>query len=249
MGVRNGIDLVGWRSCEQQKELGTGRFPLTVAQMAMQVALAPNVPEHIPDLSAAVSADRKRQILQYRQIREGAAAFARGTPECKSCPISGGNPYGCYTFIRRPIDEIAERTLFEFFVDQLGDDSSVCSNLYRDLISKQPESGTPWHTDRGPNGEYAVMATPLEHKWGFFLRRKRVDTAQILAAMFFTQKRVGLIAVFARFWREFMLFARGRGVPVGSSTTLMDFGALEALYRRVDEHAAQEASVAIIIPD
>jgi len=249
MSLRNGIDVIGWRDCEKQKELGTGRFPLHVSTLAMQVALVPTVPDHIPDVSTAASPDRKRQFQQFRQIKAGAAEWAQGTPECQGCPISGGKAFGCYTFVRRPIDELAERALFDFFVAQLDASDSICSGLYKDLVSKKPASDSEWHTDRGTNGEHAVMAEPLEHKFGFFLARKRVDSAQILGSLFFTQKRSSLVSLFARFWREFMTFARSRGVPVGTSGVLMDFGALEQLYHRMDEHSDQEASVAIIVPE
>lgn len=249
MSFRNGIDFVGWRDCEKQKELGPGRFPMHVSTLAMNVAMAPQVPDQLPDATAAVSADRRRQLQQFQQIKAGAAEWARGTPECKACPISGGNPYGCHAFLRKPIDEVAERALFDFFVSQLDIDGSICKGLYKDLVSKQPASDTQWHTDRGVNGEHAVLAEPLEHKFGFFLSRKRIDSAQILGALFFTQKRVTLIALFARFWREFMAFARSRGIPVGTSPVLMDMGTLEQLYNRLEEHSAEEASVAMIVPE
>jgi len=217
--------------------------------MAMQVAMLPQVPEHLPDPSAVISPDRKRQLHQFRNIKAGAVEWDRGTPECNECPVSGGKPFGCYAFVRRPIDEVAERALFDFFVLQLDKGDSICSGLYKDLVSKQASSDTQWHYDRGINGEHAVLEQPLEHKFGFFLARKRIDSAQILGSLFFTQKRSSLITLFARFWREFMAFARSRGIPVGSSGVLMDLGALEQLYQRMDEHSAAEASVAIIVPD
>lgn len=245
LGARNGVDLIGWRSCAKQRELGHGRFVQLVRSMGTAVELLPTVPQ-LPSESAAVSPDRKRQLQQYREIREAAAIHAQGTPECPTCPISGGRPYGCYRFVHRPFDEISERSIFDFFVSEVATERSICDQLYKELVSTAAPSGTPWHTDRGPDAGHAQLAQPLEHKWGFILSRKRIDSAQILGVLFFTQKRLGLIAAFARFWREFFQFARARGVQVAASSTLMELSEVQHFYQAFEELAMTESGVAII---
>jgi hypothetical protein len=246
VAARNGVDLIGWRGCAKQKELGHGRFVHAVRIMATAAELAPNVPQNMPSEAAAVSPDRRRQLQQYREIREGAHAYAQGTPECATCPISAGRPYGCYHFVHFPFDEVSERSIFEFFSSDVVTERSICEQLYKELVSSAPTSGTPWHTDRGPEGGHALLPQPLEHKWGFILSRKRIDSAQVLSVLFFTQKRLGLIAAFARFWREFFQFARARGVQVAASSTLMELSAVTQFYQAVEELAMTESSVAII---
>lgn len=246
LGARNGVDLIGWRGCAKQKELGPGRFVQMVRSMGTAVELLPNVPQQSQSEAAAVSPDRKRQLGQYREIRETAALHAQGTPECEKCPISGGRPYGCYRFVHRPFDEVSERSIFEFFASDVATERSICEQLYKELVASAPASGTPWHTDRGPNGGHALLAQPLEHKWGFILSRKRIDSAQVLSVLFFTQKRLGLIAAFARFWREFFQYARARGVQVAASSTLMELSEVQQFYQAVEELATTESNVAII---
>ncbi len=122
MSSRNGIDIVGWRNCAKQKELGPGRFVSTVSALASHAALAPQLPQGSQSEQAAVSPERRRQLAQHRQIREGAQQFMQGTPECANCAVGAGKPFGCHRFIRRPIDAIAEKALFDFFAANVGED-------------------------------------------------------------------------------------------------------------------------------
>src|SRR6185503_17578130 len=100
---------------------------------------------------------RATRSMTYREIKDGAEGFARGIPECATCLIARGKPLGCYSYVTYPIDEEAERLLFDFFVSQVATNDSICDQLYRDVVSRVPRGGG-WHTQRGAAGNLARMS-------------------------------------------------------------------------------------------
>lgn len=244
--MSTGIDVVGWRGCKQQTELGPKRFVLTLKKMGRLAAEARGLPP--PSLlPVAVTPEQRRRLQVQQDKRQALAQFDAGTPECKQCPIGGGAPYGCYTAIDFPIDADAETALFRYFTAQLQDESSASAALYRDLVSKAPPSGSAWHTDRGVGGSLAELETPLVKEWGMLLWKKHVDSAQILGSLFFNQKRLGLISGVASFWEGFISGARANGALFDESRTLQQIEALNELYDRMLEIGATIEGVQVLV--
>lgn len=244
--ITKGVDVVGWIGCAKQKELGPGRFVafLKKAGRSAKAVSAGSVPS-IPPNAAGLSVERRRQLQTYQEVRTAAGEFAKGTPECAACGLSGGKPYGCYTFIGFPIDEAAEKALFDYFASQVAIEGSPAAAIYRDVVSKAPTTGTRWHEERGGSGNLAETEHPHVKEWGFLMWKKHLDSAQILGTIFFTQRRPALIAAVARFWDEFMTFARTHVAQIGASTTMRDLLDLHAFYERAAEVSATTDGMSI----
>jgi hypothetical protein len=241
-----GLDLVGWRACAKQRELGPRRFAVTLKKMGRQATAGRSLPPP-PANAVSLTPDQRRRIQQHQELRQAAAVFDRGTPECPTCPIADGKPYGCWLAIDCPIDADAETALFRYFSAQLDDERSPSFGIWRDIVSKAPTSGTPWHNDRGPTGDLAELEAPLVKEWGFLMWKKHVDSAQLLGALFFSQKRLGLISAFTQFWEGFIEDARANAPDFDRSRSLMQLEALSEFYGRVLEHASSTDGVQILV--
>jgi hypothetical protein len=243
--MSKGLDLVGWRPCAKQLELGPKRFSVTLKKLGRQAIAGRSLP---PPSAAQVSLtpDQRRRLQQAQEVRQAAVTFSNGTPECAECPISDAKPYGCYLAIDFPIDATAETALFNYFASRLDDERSPSFGIWRDLVSKVPTSGTPWHNDRGAGGTLAELEKPLVKEWGFLMWKKRVDSAQLLSSVFFTQKRLGLITVFGLFWEGFVQETRASTPDFDSSPSLVQLEALSEFYNRVAEHASHTEGVQIL---
>jgi hypothetical protein len=227
-----GADLIGWRNCSLQRELEPGGFLGKLKLRSYQQLIEDRVP---PDKRAGIEIEvqvigRGAKALTYEQIREGAEGFRRGSPECAQCPLAGGAPLGCYKYVTYPVDAPAEELLFRFFTQksQIETKDSISDQLYRDLVSRVPASGTGWHTKRGPGGPLAQRPTPLTHKWGGLFSKKQVDSAQLLQVLFMTLEHPALVVAFGRFWTEFVEFAQANG---GGPLRSRGLGELFALQR------------------
>jgi hypothetical protein len=244
--MAKGVDVVGWRSCGKQRELGPKRFALMLKKVARQASTGRSLPP--PSMSSvALTPEQRRRQAQNQELREARASFDQGTPECAACPISNGKPYGCYTPVDFPIDADAETALFRYFSAQIADETSAAFGLFRDLVSKAPTQGTAWHTDRGAGGELAELDTPCVREWGILMWKKHLDSAQILGTLFFNQRRIGLISAFATFWEGFLKEARETSPEFERSTTLMQLEALGELYDRVLELASATEGIHILV--
>lgn len=244
--MSNGIDVVGFRSCAKQAELGPKRFIVTLKKLGRLAATVRGTPT--PSLPpVAITPEQRRRLQVQHEARQALVQFDQGTPECKECPISDGKPYGCYVAIDFPIDAAVETTLFRYFSTQLEDDHSQGSALYRDLVSKAPK-GSAWHTDRGTGGTLAELETPITKEWGLLLWKKRVDSAQLLGSVFFNQRRPGVIAALAEFWEGYVRHAREKDIDadIGSSTTFHQIEELSALYERVAQIVTTTEGVYVI---
>jgi len=243
--VQKGVDFIGWRMCAQQKEWGPKRFALTLKKIGRQAAEVRGV--QAPTATGRTP-EQRRQLQAYQEASQSATIYAKGTPECKECELSGGNSYGCHVFVTYPIDSIAERALFDFFTNNIQDDNHICTSLYRDIVSKTASKGTAWHTDRGPAGSLAELDSPLVKEWGFLMWKKRVDSAQILGSLFFNQTKTVLLNAFGKFWEQFIDWARNNAEFDGSPT-LQQLAGLQEFYDRVGNAASTQDGVYVLVED
>jgi hypothetical protein len=243
--VQKGVDFIGWRMCPQQKEWGPKRFALTIKKIGRQAAEIRGVQ---PPTANARTPEQRRQLQLYQEATQGAAIYAKGIPECKDCELSGGKAYGCHAMVNYPIDSTAERALFDFFANNMQDDNHICTSLYRDIIGKVPPKGTPWHTDRGPAGSLAELDSALVKEWGFLMWKKRIDSAQILGSLFFTQTKTVLLNAFGKFWEQFIDWARNN-TEFDGSPTLQQFALLQEFYDRVGNMASTAEGVYVLVED
>lgn len=246
--INKGVDLTIFKSCAKQRELGPKRFAMHLKKIGRAAKAAPDTPAR-QSAAAGLSPERRKQLALYQEIHADAAVFAQGTPECAACNVSGGKPFGCYYNVSYPIDSVAERALFEFFTSQIGTDGTTCEGLYRDIVSKIPPSGTAWHKSRGPTGDLAEADDVFKKEWGFLMWKKRVDSAQILASLFFSQRRLGVIAAFHKLWSEFSQHAQANVASSGGSPTMLELLGLEDFYERLVSACAADEGIYLVVED
>ena len=251
-----GADLIGWRDCELQKPLGESGFLQKLKMKSYLRVIEAQVPEEAREnVAVTVVVNDTQRELTYPQIREQAETFQRGIPACATCPLSGGEQLGCYHFVTYPIDARFEEVAFEFFTSQLATKDSISDQIYRDIVSKQPSSGTGWHTRRGPQGSLARRSQPLTHSWGGLFSKKKVDSAQLLQSLFIPLKHAALIVGYARFWRELVEFAdaklaqemKSRGISVQADGRVNLEVAEEAIAGLVDKLRDDSAAMSSLI--
>jgi hypothetical protein len=245
-----GADLIGWRDCELQKPLGESGFLQKLKMKSYLRVIESQVPEGAREnVAITVIVNDTQRELRYPQILEQAETFQRGIPACATCPLSGGEQLGCYHYVGYPVDARFEEVAFEFFTSQLATKDSISDQLYRDVVSKQPSSGTGWHTRRGEQGALARRPQPLTYSWGGLFSKKKVDSAQLLQSLFIPLRHPALVVGYARFWRELVAFAdaklaaemKARGIslqPDGRINLQVDEGQVGNLAQKLGSDAA-----------
>lgn len=206
-----GADFIGWRNCPLQAELGPEGFLGKLKLRAYKAVIEERVPEDRWDTIEVVVrvTGRPDRTLGHETICTELAEFERGIPACATCPLSNGRPLGCYRYVTYPVDAIAERLLFEFFAEGVEEPDSIADQLHRDIVS-QVDQETGWYEHRGAGGALAELEEPLAHLWGEDEEVHRVDSAQVLAAMFISLEDPPLVVAYARFWLEFFAFVDRR---------------------------------------
>ncbi|MDP3507096.1 MAG: hypothetical protein Q8T09_03825 [Candidatus Melainabacteria bacterium] len=243
-----GADIVGWITCPLQRGLGVQGFFWKMKLVVMKRSIESN-------FSAATRSQAKVKLfgtnrqwhqLTYQDILRELAGFEEGIPQCASCPISSGHTLGCYKSVTYPVDEHFERLVFDFFVSQLSIKDSICSQIYSDIVSRYPASGTPWHLQRGPagSGGLARLGKPLERKLGGFFSRDSIDSAQILGSLFISLESPAMAVGYVRFWTQLMEFSRGRGVE--QSQTLNEMRNVLLMYVAILPLAVREEAAILV---
>lgn len=206
-----GADFIGWRNCPLQQQLGAEGFLGKLKLRAYKAVIEERVPQDrwgTVEVVVRVTG-RPDRPLSYDTIRTELAELERGIPECAKCPLSSGRPLGCYRYVTYPIDAITERLLFEFFTEGLEEPDSIADQLHRDIVS-QVDQETGWYEHRGKDGTLAELEEPLAHLWGDEDEVHRIDSAQVLAAMFVSLEDPALVVAYARFWLELFAFVDRR---------------------------------------
>jgi hypothetical protein len=205
-----GVDYIGWRGCALQQELGPDGFLGKLKLRAYKGAVEAQVPAERRDTIQVVVnvTGRPPRQMRYPDICSELDTFAKGIPACAACPLADGAAVGCYRYVTYPIDAVTERLLFDFFVAQLPTRDSIADQLYRDVVSQVGE--TSFHSERGPEGSLARLAEPLVHSWKEGRKSRRVDSAQLLAALFIPLDQLPVIVAYARFWTEFSAYVGER---------------------------------------
>ncbi|MCC6554437.1 MAG: hypothetical protein IT372_15775 [Polyangiaceae bacterium] len=215
-----GVDFIGWRDCPLQHELGPEGFLGKLKLRAYKRMFEEHVPEGQRAEAEAVVhvSGRPDRKVRYGEICAEVAAFEQGIPECATCPLAGGRQLGCYRYVTYPVDALAERLIFEFLVEGLSTPDSIADRFIRYMVSHDDEE-TEWHEDRGEDGGLAELPEPLVHTWVEGGVKRRVDSAQVMAAMFPPLDEPAVVVAYTRFWHELFQFIRGRIEKKGVKAT------------------------------
>ncbi len=230
-----GADILGWRNCPLQLELEPQGFLAKIKLRVYRQVFEVQVPaEERATVRLTVRVNhRPDREIGYGEIVSELDDFERGIPECATCPLSGGKVLGCYRYVTFPIDDVFEPLVFDFFIAQSRVERSPAWQIGQNVIPRVAGSGTPWHARRGINdeaGALAMLPRPLEAAVGAQVEWQRVDSAQLMQALFTSLESAGPLHAYAAFWAEFLPYARAR-VSFASSQTLNEIAEMEPLYR------------------
>ena len=250
-----GADFIGWRNCPLQAELGPHGFLGKLKLRAYKAVIEERVPEDRWDVVEVVVrvTGRPDRKLRHGAICKELAEFEQGIPECASCPLAGGKPLGCYRYVTYPVDAVAERLLFEFFVAGVEVPGSIAEELHRDIVSWVDEESA-WYGNRGQDGGLAELEEPLQHVWAIEGEEHEIDSARVMAAMFVPLDQTALVVAYARFWIEFFRFVdrqlerAGLGVEGDALVIRVEVGQ-ESELERLGEQAIAKLTLAKQISD
>lgn len=209
-----GADIVGWISCPLQANMKRKDFFWKIKLLAAKTSIEKSFAEGLrADIEVKLlDADRRLHALSYAAITSELGDFAAGIPECATCPVSEGKTLGCNRYIPYPIDEQFERLVFEYFVSQFLISGSICNQIYQDIVSHFPSSGTPWHIKRGSADALALIAQPLLYEWGAPFSKRSLDSAQVLGSLFISLESPTLVVSYSKLFMHILDYAEERSV-------------------------------------
>ncbi|MBN1947523.1 MAG: hypothetical protein JW797_17765 [Bradymonadales bacterium] len=188
-----------------------------IAERSIRLKLAkgPTVTEQL-----FTEADLKLQCTRLNEI----------FPVCENCPANLKKPFGfrrtigCQVYISSPLDDFAERILYETLVENAKAEraSTVQSNLVRALVSSTPADGRRWRALASP-GRDRTSAGITMSLWGSRPVTVIIDgaafhvTVHALAEMLFLFSRLPIRAV-----EDILSFFRSFFAVVGSYVSTPD---------------------------
>lgn len=207
-----GADVIGWRDCPLQQDLGVDGFLGKLKLRSYKQAIEERVPEEKwPTIQVRVTVTgRGDRNLAYPEIAKEVEAFQGGIPDCDACPLADGRRLGCYRYVTFPIDAAFEQLVFAFFRGRFREQGTACKELY-DVIFPQLAEGEGWYAPRGEAATLAVLKEPLVHAWEEGDGERVVDSAQLLSVLFITLADPKLLELYAAFWAEFFKFVSDVG--------------------------------------
>ena len=267
LGYDMGADVVAWRNCQLQLELGPAAFLGRLKLLAYKSAIDDRVPAGERDAVRFTLrvGDVPGRDMGYAEITAELGRFADGIPECADCPLSGGKPLGCCRYLTFPIDEAFEQLAFDYFIAAAAIEGSPSWQIAENVIPRVEAAGTAWHLRRyraaltpegeyraalTPGGEYRAALTPggegadqmhpalamLPRALEGSVKGLRIDSAQLMQALFISLENPGPLHAYAAFWAGFVPYARAR-VKFASSRTLTEIAEIEPVYRAASEMA------------
>ena len=248
-----GADIIGWRDCPLQEELQTNGFIGKIKLRTYKDVVETRVPQgEWFDVRLMVHVDGKAEReVTYAEIIEELGAFEHGIDECAGCPLSGGNPVGCYRYVTYPVDKAFEELLFEFFSVEVTDEESVANQLFQDVVSRAPSSGTGWHLRRGSGeGNLARRPMPLTTNWTDRYGNHYVDSAMVCMASFITLDHPALVVAYAFFWTEFLGWVDTKGNnglnPATGSKTMAELRHVADLIQTAANHTLESGWTIVV---
>lgn len=220
-----GADVVGWRDCTLQRELGPAGFLSKLKLRSYRKLVEERVsPDQREGIELVVRVDgRPERRMSYATIRREVEVFGEGVPDCQTCPLARGKPVGCYRTVSYPLDAAFERLVFDFFTSRVQQADSICDQLYRDVVSRVPRAGNGWYTQRGDAaGMLAELREPLSFAWQDRDGDHRLDSAMLCASLFVSLDQSALVVAYALFFSSFLEFVDARFRRLGGDFVTID---------------------------
>ena len=220
-----GIEFVFWKPCNLQDSLGYNGFLKAMKFASYKRTAERMASDRLESLTIRIRDSRNSTSMTYPELTETVNHFGSLLPQCKSCLLSSGAENGCYYVLYYPLDEEFERLVFEFFLAEVSILGSICNQIYRDIIKTLPPTPSMWHECRGQDANpcLAIRSTPFEADV-FQIDQGRLNSAEVLEALFRTVDTTPEIVVYSLFWQKFSLFAREKASVITSRTLEVAIG-------------------------
>lgn len=165
--------------------------------------------------------DGAMENLPYRALVELLQEFqdAEDDPEC----FAADHP--CRRFISYPVDEVAERFLFDYFLRELAAPGSVSHQIYVDTIAERQTAGPRWELraagDRSTFESGEAFHETLDDG-------TNINSSIVFGAVLRDVRGLSAVTAHSLFWRGFAEFVPA--VMLGRSRTLAELVALYPLF-------------------
>jgi len=226
-----GADIIGWRACPLQQELGEDRFALELKLVAVRDGLEESREQveqsgkKLEELQLNLcGAGAEPLALPFPDLVTRTDGFRQGIAECDTCPLANHKRLGCYRSVSYPVDAVFERLFFEFYVGQAEEESKAASVVHRFIVSGMPEEvAALWTERRGKGGalggDLAELPEPLA---ATLPSGQSLTSAQVLPALFLPLPTFEAIQTYALMWTDFLGFVIDHGAPFDASLTLRE---------------------------
>lgn len=181
-----GADIVAFRGCALQSRLGELGFLRKLKLRAYKDAADRAAPaERRPKLKIVARIGAEPPVtFTYAELAQEVDDLSAGAAECATCPLSGGAPIGCYSYVSYPIEAAVEEALFSVVVRGLSIPGSAAERFVRRVVLPFSNPPSDWLVRRGSEkGSLCLLPAPLEHEWLDQGRARRVSSAELLRAV------------------------------------------------------------------
>jgi len=150
-----GIDVISWFGGSLQSQMGEEGWLELMKLRAYKAAAE----EAAPDDPGRVVLEIPRRDGTSASVPHGdlVAALDSAAREAGDCAPCFEEDSPCHRFISFPIDEMAERILFNYFLRELETPDSPGDQIYRDFIESSASVGPSWEK-RGA-GDASTLAS------------------------------------------------------------------------------------------
>ena len=195
-----GVDVISWHGCHVQQQMRPEEFcrwqkSRAICESVRQTVPMPpgNLTLKIPDLSGRV------KKVTYSELTADIAALAAQATDCEDCFPQGGGSFS-YAYVNYPLDDTAEKALFDVFTEQLGEPNSMASQLLEDYITAGQFGGQAmWAADRGEDGGLLQLRSALLTSVG----SRRITSTEVLDVVFRNAEGIEQLTAAGAFMLEF----------------------------------------------
>ncbi|MBN2055995.1 hypothetical protein JW905_13790 [bacterium] len=130
---------------------------------------------------------RSGEVVTERELVDRLGIFTDGLAECITCPANVlQRQTGCCGMVETPLIADVENFLHDFFSRELRSRTSLTTRFYETVIATNHGRENLFQSTRGtgPQQSLVSLRQPLVIKHGSLFKRRRIDTSEILLALF-----------------------------------------------------------------
>lgn len=218
-----GIDVISWFGCGLQAQMSEEEWAGVMKLQAYRRAAESMVPDPKQRETFVLQVPGESDAeVSYLSLVETLNEFEQAAGDCADC-FAPDTP--CRRFIAYPIDEMAERFLFQYFLREVAVDGSPAQQIHHDLIAGNPSCAPEWERRAAGDTSTFEAAEPFTETLAGDLP---VDSSSVFGALLRDVRGLPAVTAHALFWRGFVDFVPQ--VMLSRSRGLADLVSLYALF-------------------